>query len=288
MDTPVTFACVECGASITFPAARQGHVETCPHCGEYVDVPGRPSPGASPAEPGTAEKESTIDAGSSWPSDGYLWLEVFAVLCLAVLPDLFSAVAAFVVPRGRGIPLVYGQVHLIVRSLQVSVPLLLILKLNKEPWRRFGIVRFSWFADVAYGVAIWLCMLVAEYAVIVLVPPSVLTSIPGAEGLGWVKPAGYPYGLLLLVGSLANGFAEEFVMRGYLLTRLEHLLGSTRLAVLASTLLFAGYHVYQGAGGVIMAAAVGLVLAIVFCLQRRLWPICIAHAIADFLGILLA
>lgn len=36
---PITFACEECGAEITFPGERRGQVETCPKCYEYVDVP---------------------------------------------------------------------------------------------------------------------------------------------------------------------------------------------------------------------------------------------------------
>jgi rubrerythrin len=35
----VTFPCQRCGRSIAFPAQRRGHVETCPNCGHYVDVP---------------------------------------------------------------------------------------------------------------------------------------------------------------------------------------------------------------------------------------------------------
>ena len=38
-DGNITFECEECGAEITFPTHRQGRVEVCPHCGEYVDVP---------------------------------------------------------------------------------------------------------------------------------------------------------------------------------------------------------------------------------------------------------
>jgi Fe-S cluster assembly iron-binding protein IscA len=38
-DENITFECEQCGAEITFPAHRQGGVEVCPHCGEYVDVP---------------------------------------------------------------------------------------------------------------------------------------------------------------------------------------------------------------------------------------------------------
>ena len=38
-DRAITFACEECGEQITVPAERRGHVEVCPLCGEYVDVP---------------------------------------------------------------------------------------------------------------------------------------------------------------------------------------------------------------------------------------------------------
>jgi len=39
-DKPdVTFACEECGQTLSFPGKRRGGVETCPHCREYVDVP---------------------------------------------------------------------------------------------------------------------------------------------------------------------------------------------------------------------------------------------------------
>ncbi len=75
-------------------------------------------------------------------------------------------------------------------------------------------------------------------------------------------------------------------MRGYLLTRLEHLLRSTWLAILVTTVLFASYHVYQGPVGLIGAAVVGLVYGAAYRVQRRLWPVCIAHAIADVTGLL--
>ena len=31
--------CEECGKSARFPASQRGTVQTCPHCGRYVDVP---------------------------------------------------------------------------------------------------------------------------------------------------------------------------------------------------------------------------------------------------------
>ncbi len=37
--TEVTFPCEECGEILAFSGRCRGHVETCPHCGNYVDVP---------------------------------------------------------------------------------------------------------------------------------------------------------------------------------------------------------------------------------------------------------
>jgi predicted RNA-binding Zn-ribbon protein involved in translation (DUF1610 family) len=38
-EDDIVFPCEECGMTISFPARRAGGVETCPHCGKYVDVP---------------------------------------------------------------------------------------------------------------------------------------------------------------------------------------------------------------------------------------------------------
>lgn len=46
---PIVFPCENCGKEISFPAQRAGGVETCKHCGRYVDVPGGP---VFDAEPG--------------------------------------------------------------------------------------------------------------------------------------------------------------------------------------------------------------------------------------------
>jgi hypothetical protein len=35
----VCLTCPECDAELSFPSDRRGHVEECPECGAYVDVP---------------------------------------------------------------------------------------------------------------------------------------------------------------------------------------------------------------------------------------------------------
>lgn len=36
---PLSFSCESCGQDLTFSAVDAGSVQTCPRCGEYIDVP---------------------------------------------------------------------------------------------------------------------------------------------------------------------------------------------------------------------------------------------------------
>lgn len=227
-------------------------------------------------------KESSPGSATS----GRLWFEVLAVLCLAVFPDLFSAVAVMADWSTRSYPFVQQGSWIIVRAVQVSVPLLLILRLNKEPLAQFGMVRFSWLLDIPLGGLVWMLDLLIWDWVVSRVPASWQTGAMGEGFVEWTKPEGVSGHLLLLAVSLANGFAEEFVMRGYLLPRFERLLHSTWLAILVTSILFASYHAYQGTFGLIGAATTGVVYGSFYCLTRRLWPVCVAHALADFIGLL--
>jgi len=144
------------------------------------------------------------------------------------------------------------------------------------------VVPVRWIADPLLGAGIWLAGLWAYYFTQMLLPADVFAPVE----LGWqftdrTNPLSY---VLLIAASLANGFAEELVLRGYLLTRLERLLGSTWAAVLITSLLFACYHLYQGLGPTIGVAAVGLMYGGAFCRVRRLWPLVLAHAATDIIG----
>ncbi|MGO8744617.1 MAG: type II CAAX prenyl endopeptidase Rce1 family protein [Thermoguttaceae bacterium] len=283
----VTFACEECGESITFPAERCGHVETCPSCGAYVDVPDDiesplPTDGkVSGSQPIAQEAEPTKVPIPDSRTTSQLWIEVLAVLCLAYFPYLFSAIAFF--GQGSGdAPSIYRELSWIVNSIRTSVPLLMILMLTKDRWSLFGIVRPIWITDAAVGCIIFLGDKLAYRFVLTSLPRSLVESAANLHSAHRVQPDGLPAYFLLLVGCIAVGFAEELVMRGYLIPRLEHLLRSTWLAVLVTSALFASCHVYQGVAPAIGIFASALVYAVSFCLLRRLWPLCVAHALVDF------
>lgn len=96
---------------------------------------------------------------------------------------------------------------------------------------------------------------------------------------------------VLLLTALANGWAEEVIVVGFLLTRLRQLRVSPVAAVLASSVLRGLYHLYQGFGAGLGNLAMGLVFGYVYVRTGRLWPLIVAHALIDavaFVGYALA
>ncbi|MGB3473505.1 MAG: CPBP family intramembrane glutamic endopeptidase [Mycobacterium sp.] len=86
---------------------------------------------------------------------------------------------------------------------------------------------------------------------------------------------------MLIVIAFANGFAEEVIVVGYLLTRLRQLRVSPRVALACSALLRGAYHLYQGFGAGLGNIAMGLVFGYTWQRSRRLWPLILAHGLID-------
>ena len=96
---------------------------------------------------------------------------------------------------------------------------------------------------------------------------------------------------VLLLVAFANGWAEEVIVVGLLLTRLRQLKVSPVAAVILTSLLRGLYHLYQGFGAGLGNLAMGLVFGYVYVRTGRLWPLIVAHALIDavaFVGYALA
>lgn len=102
-----------------------------------------------------------------------------------------------------------------------------------------------------------------------------LTVLPSALADTWWSVP------VLLASALANSLAEELLVVGYLITRLRQLGWSEGSALLASALLRASYHFYQGFGGFAGNLVMGLVFGRVWQRTHRLWALVIAHAVID-------
>lgn len=92
---------------------------------------------------------------------------------------------------------------------------------------------------------------------------------------------------LLALSAAANAWAEEVLVVGYLLTRLNQAGTRPRTALVISAVLRGAYHLYQGFGGFLGNVVMGLVFGAYWQRTGRLWPLIIAHTLLDtaaFLG----
>lgn len=84
---------------------------------------------------------------------------------------------------------------------------------------------------------------------------------------------------------VVNPIYEEIFVAGYIIAALKdgrH----TALAINVSVAVRLLYHLYQGVAAVVGVLPLGLIFATWFAYQRRLWPLIIAHALFDAVGIL--
>ena len=81
-----------------------------------------------------------------------------------------------------------------------------------------------------------------------------------------------------------NGVLEEVVMVGYLFTRwTQRGLGPWKVIVL-SALIRGSYHLYQGFGGFIGNAIMGMLFGWIFMRTKRVLPLIVAHTILDIVS----
>ena len=214
--------------------------------------------------------------------------DILAIFCLAVLPDLFRSFMETSSTVAVSWPFNSLMLSLIVRSLQVSLPILLILKLRNVRWSDYGFVKFRPLRDplAALGLAIMGYATYYFFAYGLLFAGFDFSGDADAlQSMTQDAQFGIPALMLLILASCANGFAEEIAIRSYLLVRVGELCGSFVFAAIFTTLLFAAYHSYQGRYGIVSALAVGAVFATYFVITKRFWPIAIGHALMDVVGL---
>ena len=86
---------------------------------------------------------------------------------------------------------------------------------------------------------------------------------------------------VLILSAAQNGLLEEVLVTGYLLSRLRKLGVRPARAVAISAVLRGSYHLYQGFGGFIGNAVMGVLFGTLFLRWRRATPMIIAHTLID-------
>jgi membrane protease YdiL (CAAX protease family) len=280
---------------------------TCgtPYVGAYCAVCGqaraedrvlRPDP---LAPPGSAAAEGTDPAVANALRLRSLRAETLVVMAAFWLPVTLAAVVALVQSHAGDVTnrfptLVTGHPleNMIVSCLAylatgAAVPVtLLLLVRSGETARSLGVWPVGAKRDAlpAVGLAVGSFVI----AVVVLL---ILYAIPGVEHLKSYTP-GIPrlpayYVIEGLVMSAVTAVAEETVMNGFLVTRLEQV-GMRRGAVFAScAVLRMCYHSYYG-WGMVVTVPFTLIMTADFIVHRRLARVIGAHFVYDFTLITIA
>lgn len=89
---------------------------------------------------------------------------------------------------------------------------------------------------------------------------------------------------VLVLSALQNALLEEFVVVGYLMSRLRQLGCGSRTTIVLSAALRGSYHLYQGLGGFAGNAIMGLVFGGVYSRWGRLGPLVVAHTLMDLVA----
>ncbi len=208
------------------------------------------------------------------------WLELGLVLLVAIAPLWVSSFHAFLKGGTLTDRDTAHYMNAVVHEAAALCLLAYVLRRSRRGWKDIGL-------RVSIGqVGIGICLFIAT-SVLTAAGYYVLQYAHFAVFGAWARPwdlsgiLGTTSLWVLVPFILLNPWFEESIVRGYLMTELQALTGSSLAAVLISTLLQAGYHLYQGTVNATMVGISFLVLSLYYLKTRELLPVIVAHTIMD-------
>ncbi|WP_194420038.1 CPBP family intramembrane glutamic endopeptidase [Microbacterium abyssi] len=161
------------------------------------------------------------------------------------------------------------------------VPVLLVCFLlwqNARPHlERLGLDGTRAGRDVGHGILLVLAIGIPGLALYVggrMLGLFVAVDPGGLDAHWWTVP-------ILLLSAARASIMEEFVVLGYLFFRLRQLGWGMWPIIIATSVLRASYHLYQGPGAFIGNLAMGLLFGWLFARGGRLLPFLVAHFLID-------
>jgi uncharacterized protein len=115
---------------------------------------------------------------------------------------------------------------------------------------------------------LWLYLVAYQFGVSAQILPANLAAV------WWAVP-------VLILAAAQNALLEEVVGVGYLLTRLRELGWHAAAAISIHALLRGSYHLYQGFGGFVGNALMGVIFGLFYLRFKRVMPLIIAHTLLD-------
>ena len=170
-------------------------------------------------------------------------------------------------------------------SLAIVLVTLTLVRNARKP--TFALVNHSWWRDILVGLAAGALLAVAfDHAVDPLIKE--LIGPIKLEDFSQVRGNLPNFLVLLVLGLVYGGIAEESVFRGFVVGWGSTLFGSKAawpLAILSS-IVFGLAHAYQGTGGMVSTGLAGLAFAAIYVVNgRRLLTPMLVHMTFDSIGI---
>ncbi|GAB4339977.1 MAG: hypothetical protein Kow0099_15530 [Candidatus Abyssubacteria bacterium] len=109
-------------------------------------------------------------------------------------------------------------------------------------------------------------------------------SVPGKTIPSFLMAKGVWEYVLAFVLIVVVAVAEETIFRGYLILRFRSIV-STEFAVVFSSVIFSLGHGYEGSGGVMVVAVIGVIFALVYLWRGSLIAPIVMHFIQNFAGL---
>jgi len=136
----------------------------------------------------------------------------------------------------------------------------------------------AWTADAALAAAFWLLWTLVAIGLIFLLKP-------GAANYTVLLPARRLETGVWIALSVAAGFCEELLFRGYAQKALE-LSSRARFAIVAQAVIFGLIHTYQGIKRVALITVLGMLFGLLAEWRRSLWPGMLVHMWIDISGVI--
>jgi membrane protease YdiL (CAAX protease family) len=156
-----------------------------------------------------------------------------------------------------------------------------------EDWRSIVLRRrVSIGRTIGLVVAGYFGGLVLNALLFLLVAPRLGIARPSLSAFAPLVHHPLVYAVWLALAWTSAALGEELQFRGFLMSRFERLFGGGRwalaLALVGQAVCFGACHIYQGMGGVLATAVLGLVLGAVFLAARRnIVPNVLVHGLID-------
>jgi uncharacterized protein len=208
-----------------------------------------------------------------------VWVEMVFVLSLCFGLLILSSVISFLhsqVPNKIEFDTLHG-----IAILVWEIPIMLLVAVFLKA-RGFSVWLSVRWAPTLKATAVGFGLCIATYIAYAIVFFAAALAL-GHENLHIAEISMRMPLWLVVAVSFVNPIFEETFVVGYLFERGRYLGIITVIAL--SCVLRLSYHLYQGWFAIVLILPFAVLCALIYAKTRNLWPLVLAHAVLDFLGL---